>query len=456
MMKIFAERGRAIIAVFLASLFALTLAGCQSGTKVAPATGKVVATVGDDAITVKDLREFLGVRGGIYPASNVTEETKRNALDRLIAGKLLAKAAVEKGYDKLDEFKKRYEEGKKQLYIAVLFREKVDKTVKLDDEEVKAEAERLKKKEKISDDEALAKARASIAQRVFNEKDSALVEEVKKNIKLEHDQEVLKKFFSGKEVKDDEVVSRWGDFKITAKMVKDELGAISGHGGVNFLTDPRAVGTIVERLAIKEALYRKALEEKVDQTPTFKDVEKNFRNSILIDLLIEKDFRAGVKVTDKDAKAAYNEHPEMFEQGTKVRARHILVDSEKTANEVYDRLKKGEDFAKLAKEYSKDPTKDRGGDLGFFGRGVMVPPFENAAFALKVGEISKPVKTRFGYHIIQVTERKAGKKVPFKDVKEQLKDYLQSKKVNEAIMKYIEELKKKAKININEDVLKQV
>ena len=89
-----------------------------------------------------------------------------------------------------------------------------------------------------------------------------------------------------------------------------------------------------------------------------------------------------------------------------VKASHILVKTEDKANWIYNELKKGKDFAKLAKEYSDCPSKRNGGDLGFFGKGQMVKEFEDAAFSLKEGETSKPVKTEFGYHLIKVTGRK--------------------------------------------------
>jgi parvulin-like peptidyl-prolyl isomerase len=85
----------------------------------------------------------------------------------------------------------------------------------------------------------------------------------------------------------------------------------------------------------------------------------------------------------------------------KIRCAHILVGKQSLANEILERVRKGESFAKLAEQYSMDGTRKRGGDLGFFGRGAMVREFENAAFALKVGEISGAVKTEFGYHIIK-------------------------------------------------------
>ncbi|MGC8479215.1 MAG: peptidylprolyl isomerase [Candidatus Micrarchaeia archaeon] len=88
----------------------------------------------------------------------------------------------------------------------------------------------------------------------------------------------------------------------------------------------------------------------------------------------------------------------------KIRCAHILVEKHSTALEIQEKLKKGEPFSKLAEQYSLDRSRKRGGDLGFFGRGVMVKPFEEAAFKLKVGEVSDIVKTQFGYHLIKRTE----------------------------------------------------
>jgi peptidyl-prolyl cis-trans isomerase C len=90
----------------------------------------------------------------------------------------------------------------------------------------------------------------------------------------------------------------------------------------------------------------------------------------------------------------------------KVRASHILVSSEREANRIFDEIKKGKDFSEMARRYSSCPSGKSGGDLGFFEKGQMVKEFEDIAFSLKEGELSRPVKTQFGYHIIKVTARK--------------------------------------------------
>jgi peptidyl-prolyl cis-trans isomerase C len=146
----------------------------------------------------------------------------------------------------------------------------------------------------------------------------------------------------------------------------------------------------------------------------------------------------------------------------RVRARHILIrvapdasKAEKDAalqkmKDIQARLKKGEDFAELAKKYSEDPgSKDHGGDLGYFSRGDMVPAFDKAAFALDVGQTSDIVTTDFGYHIIQVQEKKAASKMSLDEIKDDLRDYLFQQRGAKRFESYVKDLRAKADIKIN-------
>ncbi len=148
--------------------------------------------------------------------------------------------------------------------------------------------------------------------------------------------------------------------------------------------------------------------------------------------------------------------------GERARARHILIRVPVTASkedkeaamkkikEAQARLKKGDDFADVAKKYSEDPgSKDRGGDLGYFSRGDMVPPFDKAAFALDVGQTSDIVTTDFGYHIIQVQEKKAAGKMTLDEIKDDLREYLFQQRGAKRFESYIKELRAKADIKIN-------
>jgi peptidyl-prolyl cis-trans isomerase C len=112
------------------------------------------------------------------------------------------------------------------------------------------------------------------------------------------------------------------------------------------------------------------------------------------------------------------------------------------------RLKKGEDFSELAKKSSDCPSAPRGGDLGFFPRGQMVPAFENSAFALKSGDVSDIIETQFGYHLIKVTDKKAPGTLTFDESKERIAQYLKQEKATDKVSKFIEELKSKAEIKM--------
>lgn len=176
--------------------------------------------------------------------------------------------------------------------------------------------------------------------------------------------------------------------------------------------------------------------------------EEAIRNMVKLDLLRQKAAMEDIKVSDEELKKYYNEYK------PKVKASHILVDDEKTAKEIKAKLEKGEDFAKLAKEYSKDTgSAQNGGDLGWFGPGKMVEEFEKAAYALKVGEVSDPVKTQFGYHIIKVTDKE--KKKSFDEMKEEMEYEVKKSKLDASkVQSKLDKLMKEANVDIKDKSLK--
>jgi peptidyl-prolyl cis-trans isomerase C len=155
-------------------------------------------------------------------------------------------------------------------------------------------------------------------------------------------------------------------------------------------------------------------------------------------------------VTDDAAKKIYDEKIGSVKPEQEIHARHILVATEAEAKEVAERLKKGEDFATIAKEKSKD-TSAEGGDLGFFARGQMLKPFEDAAFALEVGQISEPVQTQFGWHIIKVEEKRDQPLPTFDQVKEAIRTQLVQQKAQEVVTG----LRDAAKIEVVDPELKK-
>ncbi|MGG3999475.1 peptidylprolyl isomerase [Anoxybacillus kestanbolensis] len=176
--------------------------------------------------------------------------------------------------------------------------------------------------------------------------------------------------------------------------------------------------------------------------------EEAIRDMVKLDLLRQKAAMEDMKVTDEELKKYYNEYK------PKVKASHILVDDEKTAKDIKAKLEKGEDFAELAKEYSKDTgSAQNGGDLGWFGPGKMVEEFEKAAYALKVGEISDPVKTQFGYHIIKVTDKE--EKKSFDEMKEEIEFEVKKSKLDTSkVQSKLDELMKEANVDIKDKSLK--
>jgi foldase protein PrsA len=172
-------------------------------------------------------------------------------------------------------------------------------------------------------------------------------------------------------------------------------------------------------------------------------------------LIIEKAVGPQVHVSDADIKAYFDKNHATLDKPEQVRARHILVADEKTADTIEAKLKDHGDFAALAKQYSTDPsTKDKGGELGFFGKGQMVPAFQAAAFSLPVGAISAPVKSPFGWHIINVEEKKPATHATFASAKAQIKETLSAQQQQQQIPVFLQGLRAKANIQVYDDRFK--
>ena len=188
--------------------------------------------------------------------------------------------------------------------------------------------------------------------------------------------------------------------------------------------------------------------------------------------VVDRELKSKVKVSADDTKKFYEENAARFEQAEQVRAAHVLIstkdsaggqdltddqkkEKKKLAEKVLTRAKAGEDFAKLAKEFSEDPgSKDQGGEYTF-PRGQMVPEFEAAAFTLKTNQVSDIVTTQFGYHIIKTYEKIPGQKMEFAKVEAQIRDRLQFMEVQKQLPDFLEKLKAEAYIEITGAKAKQ-
>jgi peptidyl-prolyl cis-trans isomerase C len=231
----------------------------------------------------------------------------------------------------------------------------------------------------------------------------------------------------------------------------------------------RKVGTKVDEAEVNaqfEAL-KKRFPTEAEFNSTIKRMKltetamkSQISRGISIQRFLDKMTLGKVEVSEEEIKAYYDSHTNLFKKPEQIRASHILIKVEPGANEkdkekvrkqiedIRQRLVKGEDFGALAKEFSQCPSSAKGGDLNYFGRRQMAKPFEDAAFALKVGELSDVVETRFGYHLIKLTDKKPASIHSYKDMKDRIKKNLMQEKVRVEVSNYVQELKKTAKIEI--------
>ena len=219
------------------------------------------------------------------------------------------------------------------------------------------------------------------------------------------------------------------------KLAEDELGpslpaqmdpATRRENILNYLIDMKVVSKAAES-------------RKLGDSDDFKRHLDFARQRLLMDTLLNVDGKAAL--TDEAEHKVYDDAVKQISTEPEVHARHILVETEDEAKQVVEDLKKGADFAELAKKKSKDPGASDGGDLGFFTKDQMVPEFSAAAFSLEPGKISDPVKSQFGWHVIKVEEKRNRKPPDFEQVKPQIENYLTRKAQGAAVEKLRAEAK---------------
>ena len=217
---------------------------------------------------------------------------------------------------------------------------------------------------------------------------------------------------------------------------------------------------ILDRLIERELLVATAKKDGIENDPEYKKDLENLKKDLLIKAWMGKVYKKTL-ISDSEANKYYQDNKDKYKEPAKVHARHILVKTEDEANKLIDELKnlKGEElkkkFIELAKTKSTGPSGKNGGDLGYFTKGQMVKPFEEATFGMKKGEVSaKPVKTQFGYHIIYVEDKKDASVAPFEKVKKQIIAKLRQEQFNKAIKNTLDKMKKDSKIDIKIDAPK--
>lgn len=229
--------------------------------------------------------------------------------------------------------------------------------------------------------------------------------------------------------------------EITEQELKDLIANYPPEQQI-YLSSPQAKDEVLEQLIGFYLFAKMAEEEKIKESKEYKETLAKMENELASHMaatsVIDK-----VTLEDGEAKAFYDNNPAQFTADAQVKAKHILVEKEEDANKIADEIKAGKSFEDAAKEYSTCPSKEKGGDLGYFGKGQMVPEFEKAAFEAVIGEVSAPVKTQFGYHLILVEDKKEAQVMDFESVKNQLEEKLLQQKKQSAYMETLKDLESK-------------
>lgn len=235
------------------------------------------------------------------------------------------------------------------------------------------------------------------------------------------------------------VLAKVDSVVITEADVDATIAALGQRGEA--YNNPQGRKAVLEQLINKNLMLCEAKKNLYEYDPKFKAELAKIKDEMLANFAIEKAI-SSIKVSEDEAKKFYEDHKSELVGGETVDASHILVDSEDKANEILASINDGKiTFEDAAKEYSSCPSKEKGGNLGEFGRGQMVPEFDTAVFDMEVGEVKGPVQTQFGYHLIKLNKKNEAKEIPYEDIKPQLMQKVLSDKQQAAYASKLNQLK---------------
>jgi len=267
--------------------------------------------------------------------------------------------------------------------------------------------------------------------------------------------------------KEGPVLAKVGGEIITVDDFESELASLPEYTQKRLSTTEQKQKHL-EKMIDERLLLQEAEKRRLDQDEEIRTKVDRYKNRLITEKLYREIASERSEVGEEEIQAYYQEHKDRFQQKERIRARQILIllpsnagpekeaEAKEKAQEALTRVKAGEDFAVLAKKYSEGPAASRGGDLGFFSRGRMVPEFEEIAFSLKdVGDRSDLVRTKFGLHIIELTGRQPAKELSLDEVKDRIVRQLESARRRDVRQSLAEELRKQATVEIQEGYFKE-
>lgn len=240
------------------------------------------------------------------------------------------------------------------------------------------------------------------------------------------------------------VVAKVDGLEIDQQDIFRFLNGIDPQVASQFNT-PEGVQKVVDELINQELMYLDAKENNLDEDEEYQSMLEENKKALLKSYALNK-LIEDVSPTEEDIKNYYDEHKDQMKKAETRVASHILVGSEDKAKEVLEEMEDGLKFEEAAKKYSTCPSKEQGGNLGEFGRGKMIPEFEEKAFSMDEGEISEPVKTQHGYHIIRVEEVNPEGTKSLEESKEEIKQMLTRLQQQDKYLAKVEELKDKYEV----------
>ena len=238
------------------------------------------------------------------------------------------------------------------------------------------------------------------------------------------------------------ILAKVGQKEITNLDVQSAIQGLDPYQAQQFQTE-EGQKYVLDDLINQELLYMYAKDNKIDQDEQFRNEMKRVEENVLKQYVINK-ILTSVKLTEEEKKAFYEAQKQSFSKPETANAKHILVDSEEKANDILGKINAGDvSFEDAAKEHSTCPSKNNGGDLGTFGRGQMVPEFEEAVFNMNNGEVSGPVKTQFGYNLIKLENKNESSIPAYDEVAEEVGKTLLFQRQGEVYQQKLNEVKEK-------------
>ncbi len=286
-----------------------------SGCSKPDVGGEIIASVGGDNVKIKELREILGVRGEGAQAAEVPVDRKREALDRLIAGRLLAQEARARGLDNTDEFRNAVKQNEDSVLISALFAKEAASKVKFSKGDIDEEAKKLRAADNtLSEDNAKLRAERLVGESKMRRVEEDLIAAARKETPSTVNQAEVDKLAKGGKLADGTVLATVGDKKITYGDVKTLLQKVSGggHGGEDLSTNAVAVSRMLERETIGRVLVAYAKKQGIPGSEWEREARKNLERAILINLVAVRETAGAVAVSDKEVAEAYSQHGQMF------------------------------------------------------------------------------------------------------------------------------------------------